>query len=123
MVRGETLGIMQQDFIAYSKVAGTSTTRTLLRHLLPNVIPTLLVLSTLEIGWAIILESSLSFLGVGIPPPQPAWGSMVADGRRLIATSWWVSIFPGLVILGIVLSLNTIGDWLRDRLDPKRRQM
>lgn len=123
MVRGEALNAMQQDFIAYSRVAGTSTSRTILRHLLPNVIPTLLVLATLEVGWVIILESSLSFLGVGIPAPYPTWGVMVADGRVLIATAWWISLFPGLMILAIVLSMNTIGDWLRDRLDPKLRQL
>ena len=83
---------------------------------------TLIVLATLQVGLVILLEASLSFLGVGLSPPTPAWGLMVADGRELIVTAWWVALFPGVAIMLTVLSLNLFGDWLRDRLDPKLRQ-
>ncbi len=122
-VRGETLAIMNQDYIARARVAGSSPLRIMVRHILPNVFNTLVVLATLQIGFVIILESSLSFLGVGIPRPTPAWGSMVADGRSLIIVAWWISLFPGLAIVLTVLSMNLLGDWLRDKLDPKLRQV
>jgi peptide/nickel transport system permease protein len=92
------------------------------RHLLPNLAPSILVLATLQVGFVIVLEASLSFIGVGIPPPTPSWGVMVADGRGLIEQAWWISILPGLAILITVISLNILGDWVRDRLDPKLRQ-
>ncbi len=123
LVRGETLGLRSQDFISRSRVAGASTRRILMRHIFPNVTNTIVVLATLEIGQVILLESTLSFLGAGIPLPTPAWGLMVADGRALIVTAWWVSFFPGLAILLTVLSMNLMGDWLRDRLDPKLRNV
>ena len=91
----------------------------ILRHILPNVASTLIVLATLQVGSVIILESSLSFLGLGIPRPTPAWGLMVSDGRALIISAWWIALFPGLAIMLTVLALNLLGDWLRDRLDPK----
>lgn len=122
-VRGETLAIKERDFIALAKVAGSSRARILILHILPNLVPTLLVLSSLQVGAAIIMEATLSFLGVGIPPPAPAWGVMVADGKDLVVTAWWVSLFPGIAIVLTVLSLNLLGDWLRDRLDPKLRQV
>ena len=122
-IRAETLSIKQQPFVDLARVAGCSPIRIMWVHIFPNVIPSLLVLATLQVGWVIIMESSLSFLGVGIPPPQPAWGVMVADGRGLIATAWWISLWPGLAILLTVLSFNLLGDWLRDRLDPKLRQV
>ncbi len=122
-VRGETLAIKQRDFVALAKIAGSSSARIILVHILPNLVPTLLVLSSLQVGAAIIMEATLSFLGVGIPPPAPAWGVMVADGKDLVVTAWWVSVFPGIAILLTVLSLNLLGDWLRDRLDPKLRQV
>jgi peptide/nickel transport system permease protein len=81
------------------------------------------VLATLQVGFVIILEASLSFLGAGIPRPNPAWGLMVADGRELIISSWWVSLFPGVAIMLVVMAMNLLGDWLRDRLDPKQRQV
>lgn len=121
-IRGETLAIKHQDFVALARVAGRSSASIILRHILPNVVPSLLVLATLQVGSIILTEATLSFLGVGLPPPQPAWGLMVADGRGLIASAWWVSLFPGLAILLTVLSLNLLGDWTRDRLDPKLRQ-
>ena len=123
LVRGETLALKNQDFIAKARVAGASNFRIMSRHLFPNVVNTLIVLATLEVGQVILLEAGLSFLGVGIPRPTPAWGLMVADGRNLIAAGngWWISFFPGMAILLTVLSMNLLGDWLRDKLDPKLR--
>ena len=122
-IRGEVLGIRLNDYVTYSVVAGESALRILLRHILPNVVPTLLVLITLQVGYVILLESSLSFLGVGIPPPAPSWGLMVSDGRGQLSSGWWISLFPGLAIMLMVLCMNTVGDWLRDRWDPKLRQV
>ena len=123
LVRGEVLSLRTMDFISKAKVAGSSTPRIIMRHLLPNVVNTIIVLATLEVGVVIILEATLSFLGAGIPPPNPAWGLMVADGRVLVINAWWVSFFPGMAILLTVLSMNLLGDWLRDRLDPKLRNV
>jgi peptide/nickel transport system permease protein len=122
-IRGETLAIKAQDFVALAVVAGRSSTWIISRHIFPNVVPTLLVISTLQVGYVILLEGSLSFLGVGVPPPNPAWGLMIADGRGFLATAWWMSLFPGLAMLLTVLAVNLLGDWLRDRLDPKLRQV
>jgi peptide/nickel transport system permease protein len=122
-VRGETLGIKEQDFVALAVVAGRSSAWIISRHIFPNVVPTLLVVSTLQVGYVILLEGTLSFLGVGVPPPSPAWGLMIADGRGFLATAWWISLFPGLAMLLTVLSVNLMGDWLRDHLDPKLRQL
>jgi peptide/nickel transport system permease protein len=123
LVRGETLAIRSQDFIARTKVAGSSTFRIITRHIFPNVVNTIIVLATLEVGQVILLEATLSFLGVGIPRPKPAWGLMVADGRELVVAAWWVAFFPGLAILLTVLSMNLLGDWIRDKLDPKLRNI
>lgn len=122
-MRGETLSIKEQDFVALAIVAGRCTTWILTRHIFPNVVPTLLVVATLQVGYVILLEGTLSFLGVGVPPPSPAWGLMIADGRGFLATAWWISLFPGLAMLLTVLAVNLMGDWLRDSLDPKLRQM
>jgi peptide/nickel transport system permease protein len=122
-VRGETLAIKEQDFVALAVVAGRSSAWIISRHIFPNVVPTLLVICTLQVGYVILLEGSLSFLGVGVPPPNPAWGLMIADGRGFLATAWWISLFPGLAMLLTVLAVNLLGDWLRDRLDPKLRQV
>ena len=123
LVRGETLGLKQQEFVALARVAGCSNLTIMFRHIVPNLLPSILVLATLHVGYVIVLEAALSFLGVGIPPPTPSWGVMVADGRGLIEQAWWVSILPGIAILVTVLSLNILGDWVRDRLDPKLRQV
>ena len=123
MVRGEALAIKQQDFIARAQVAGASPTRIMTRHIFPNVVNTVVVLATLEVGHVIILESTLSFLGAGLVKPTPAWGLMVADGRTLIVTAWWLFFFPTMAIVLTVLSMNLLGDWLRDRLDPKLRNV
>ena len=108
---------------ARARVAGASNLRIILRHIFPNVVNTIIVLATLQVGNVILLEASLSFLGAGIPPPNPAWGVMIAEGRDYITTSWWLSVIPGLAIMFTVLSMNLFGDWLRDRLDPKLRQL
>jgi peptide/nickel transport system permease protein len=123
LVRGETLSLKERDFIARARVAGASHTRIMTRYLLPNVVNSLIVLATLQVGYVILLESALSFLGAGLPRPTPAWGLMVADGRELIVSAWWVSMFPGLAIMLTVLALNLLGDWLRDHLDPKLKNV
>ena len=122
-VRGEVLQLKTLDYVALARVAGASTPRILTVHIFPGVINTLIVLTTLEIGIVILLESTLSFLGAGVPPPTPAWGSMVAEGRDRIAVAWWISTIPGLAILIVVMAANLFGDWLRDVLDPKLRQL
>lgn len=122
-VRGEALTIKQLDFVARAKVAGASHVRIMFKHILPNVVNTIIVLATLEVGSVILLESTLSFLGAGIPRPHPSWGVMVADGRDHIIAAWWIAFFPGLAIMTVVLSANMLGDWLRDHLDPKLRQV
>jgi peptide/nickel transport system permease protein len=122
-MRGETLAIKEHDFVALAVVAGRSSAWIIRRHIFPNVVPTLLVISTLQVGYVILLEGTLSFLGVGVPPPNPACGLMIADGRGFLATAWWISLFPGLAMLLTVLAVNLMGDWLRDHLDPKLRQL
>lgn len=122
-VRAEVLLLRNADFVARSMVAGSSHTRILFRHILPNVTNTIVVLATLQVGIAIMLDASLSFLGIGIPRPTPTWGLLVSDGRDFIATDWWIAFFPGLAIMLTVLSVNMIGDWLRDTLDPRLRQV
>jgi peptide/nickel transport system permease protein len=123
LARGETLSIKEQDFIARARVAGASHARIMVRYIFPNIVNSLVVLATLQVGAVILLESTLSFLGVGIPRPTAAWGVMVADGRELIVTAWWVSMFPGIAIMLTVLASNLFGDWLRDHLDPKLKHV
>ena len=123
VIRAQVLTLMQLDFIAQSRIAGAGGWRIITRHLFPNTLNTLVVLVTLQIGYVIIVEASLSFLGAGIPPPTPAWGSMISEGREYVTSAWWASFFPGLSILLVVLAFNLIGDWLRDTLDPKLRQL
>jgi peptide/nickel transport system permease protein len=123
LVRGETLSIRERDFIARARVAGASHTRIMVKYIFPNVVNSLVVLATLQVGYVILLESALSFLGAGLPRPTPAWGLMIADGRELVVTAWWVSMLPGLAIMFTALALNLLGDWLRDHLDPKLRNV
>ncbi len=123
VIRAQVLTLMQLDFIAQARIAGAGAFRIITRHLVPNTLNTLVVLVTLQIGYVIIVEASLSFLGAGIPPPTPAWGSMISEGREYVTSAWWASFFPGLAILLVVLAFNLIGDWLRDTLDPKLRQL
>jgi peptide/nickel transport system permease protein len=123
VVRGETLRLKQLDHVALAKVAGASTLRILARHIFPGVVNTLIVIATLQVGIVILLEATLSFLGAGVPAPTPSWGSMVSDGRSRLADAWWISTIPGVAILLTLLSLNLFGDWLRDALDPRLRQL
>jgi peptide/nickel transport system permease protein len=123
IIRGEVLALKQRDFVALAKVRGCSASRIMLTHILPNVMNTFVVLVTLNIGVVVIAEAALSFLGAGIPPPTPTWGIMISDGRGHIADAWWVSLIPGIAITLLVLSVNLFGDWLRDRLDPRLRQL
>lgn len=122
-VRGEVLSVKQKDFVALARIAGCSSMRILLSHILPNVGNTIIVIATFQVASVILLESTLSFLGVGIPPPMPAWGLMVAEGRDALVSAYWIAVFPGLAIAVTVLSLNLLGDWLRDVLDPRLRQL
>jgi peptide/nickel transport system permease protein len=120
VVRSEVLSLRERDFVRLAQVAGASPARIIFRHILPNVINTVVVLATLMLGVVIVTEASLSFLGVGVPPPQPAWGLMLADGKKGLMTGyWWLTVFPGLAIMLVVLAASLAGDWLRDRLDPK----
>ena len=123
MVRGEVLTLKTADYVSLARVAGASTFRIMFVHLLPGTINTLIVVATLQVGTVILVEATLSFLGAGVPPPEPAWGSMVADGRDRLADAWWIATIPGLAVLITVMSLNLFGDWLRDKLDPRLRQM
>jgi len=123
-VRGEVLQLKHMDYVSLAKVSGASTARILFIHIFPGTINTLIVVATLQVGIVILLESTLSFLGAGVPPPTPAWGSMVSDGRdKLAGGVWWISTFPGIAIMLTVMSLNLFGDWLRDTLDPRLRQL
>ena len=123
MVRAEVLKLKTMDYVALARVAGASTPRIMFVHLFPGTINTVIVVATLQVGIVILVEASLSFLGAGVPPPTPAWGSMVADGRDRLADAWWISTIPGFAIVFTVMSLNIFGDWLRDTLDPRLRQM
>ena len=122
-IRGEMLSLCERMFVDRAKVAGASDFRILFYHLLPNIVNTLIVLITMQVAVVIIMEATLSFLGLGFPRPYPAWGLMVADGRTLIFSSWWISFFPGMAIMLTVLALNSFGDWLRDYLDPKLKEI
>ena len=123
LIRSEVLSVRERDFVTLARIAGASNWRIMLVHILPNVLNSVVVLLTLQLGFVIIVEATLSFLGAGVPPPTPAWGQMVADGRDYIEKAWWMSLFPGLAIAAVVLSFNLLGDWLRDHLDPKLRQL
>ncbi|MBV9577691.1 MAG: ABC transporter permease [Chloroflexi bacterium] len=123
LIRGEVLKLRNADFVLQARIIGCSPLRIMVTHVFPNVVNPLLILATLSVGLVILIESALSYLGAGIPPPTPTWGSMVSDGRGLIDTAWWISFFPGLAIGMVVLSGNFLGDWLRDRLDPRLRQI
>ncbi len=123
LARGETLAVRTQDYIARARVSGAGHTRIMIHHIFPNIFNSIVVLATLQVGFVIILEATLSFLGAGIPRPTPAWGLMVADGRSLVVAAWWLAFFPGIAIMLVVLSMNLLGDWLRDKFDPKQRQL
>src|ERR687891_2698172 len=122
MVRGDVLRIKELDFVTAAKIAGVSAPVIIARHIFPNTINTLMVVTSLQVGQVILLEASLSFLGLGLPPGDPAWGIMVAEGRNVILEVWWLSLLPGLAITIVVLAFNFFGDWVRDTLDPKLRR-
>ena len=124
VIRGEVLSLRERDFVRLAIVAGCSKKTIMRRHILPNVVNSAIVLGTLMLGVVIVTEAALSFLGVGVPPPKPAWGLMLADGKKgLMAGYWWLTVLPGLCIMFMVLSANLIGDWLRVKLDPQLRQL
>jgi peptide/nickel transport system permease protein len=123
MIRGEVLSIKELDFVTFAKIAGLSTPMIIWRHIFPNTINTLMVITSLLVGQVILLEASLSFLGLGLPPGAAAWGIMVSEGKDEILQVWWLSLFPGISITVVVLAFNFFGDWLRDTLDPKLRRL
>ena len=124
VIRGEVLTLREREFVRLAQVAGVSAPRIILRHIVPNVLNTWMVLASLTVGVVIVTEASLSFLGVGVPPPTPAWGLMLAEARStLMAGQWWLTVFPGACISVVVLAANLFGDWLRVRLDPQRRDL
>lgn len=123
VIRGEVLSLKERDFVALARVAGSSNLRIMFMHIFLNIRSTLLVMLTLQVGWVIIVEASLSFLGAGIPGPSPVWGSMIAKGREYITEAWWIPFLPGLAVAIVCLSFNMLGDWLREALDPKLRQV
>ena len=124
VIRGEVLSLREREFVKLAELAGASKWRVILRHILPNVMNTTMVLASLTVGVVIIAEASLSFLGVGVPPPQPAWGLMLSEARStLMAGKWWLTVFPGFCIMMIVLATQLLGDWLRVRLDPQLRNL
>ncbi|WP_019120354.1 ABC transporter permease [Brevibacillus massiliensis] len=122
IVRGEVLSIKERDFVRAARSVGARDARIIFTHILPNVVSSFIVISTLSVATTIILEASLSFLGLGIQPPTVSWGGMLSDGRDYVATSWWIATFPGLAITLTVLGIIFLGDWLRDVLDPRMKQ-
>ncbi|HET9492237.1 MAG TPA: ABC transporter permease [Methylomirabilota bacterium] len=124
VIRGEVLSLKERDFVRLAVVANCSTWTIMRRHILPNVVNSAIVLGSLQLGIVIIAEATLSFLGVGVPPPQPAWGLMLADGKKgMMAGYWWLTVLPGTCIMLMVLAANLLGDWLRVKLDPQLRQL
>jgi peptide/nickel transport system permease protein len=123
VIRGETLTIREREYIALARIAGCNPGRMLVKHILPNLVSTSTVVASLQLGRAIIIEASITFLGLGIQPPQTAWGLMMSEGRMYLSTAWWLPTFAGLAIVITVLGANLMGDWVRDRLDPKMRQL
>ena len=117
----QTLAGRSREFVDAARALGGTDVRVMLRHVLPEVLPSIVVVGTLEIGLMIVYEAALSFLGLGVQPPTPSWGNMLADGRAYLATGWWLATFPGLAIMVTVLGANLLGDAVRDRLDPRVR--
>lgn len=119
---GQTLGVMTLPFVRIARFSGASAARVLWHHVLPNIIGPILVIATLEFGLMVLFEAGLSFLGLGVQPPTPSWGSMLATGRNYVGTAWWIATFPGLCLFLLVLSVNVIGDDLRDRYDRRGKE-
>lgn len=123
MIRGDVLSIKSMDFVVAAQIAGVPIATIILRHIFPNTVNTLMVITSLQVGQVILLEASLSFLGLGLPVGEPAWGIMVAEGKAVILEVWWLSLLPGIAITVVVLAFNYFGDWMRDALDPKLRRL
>jgi peptide/nickel transport system permease protein len=123
VVRGEVFALKESDMVTGARAAGSGTLRIMLVYLLPNVFSSCIVVATIYLGRVIIIESSFSFLGMGVPPPTPTWGGMLADGRGFLDTSWWLTLFPGIALTLTVLGVNLLGDWLRDVLDPRMKRL
>jgi peptide/nickel transport system permease protein len=121
LVRADMLTLKERDFVLAAKVMRKSAAWIIARHLIPNAIAPVLVSATLGIGGAILVESSLSFLGIGVQPPTPSWGNILMDGKSTLGVAWWLTVFPGIFILLTVLSYNLLGEWLRDRAEPRER--
>lgn len=119
LIRGQVLALREQEFVQSARAIGAKPWYILLRHILPNVLTPVLVIATLELSRVILLEASLSFLGMGVQPPWPSWGRMLAEGRTYISSAWWVTAFPGIAIVLTVMSANFVGDWLRDHFDQR----
>lgn len=122
LVRAEALTLRERDFVLAARAAGAGPTRIIFRHILPNALAPVLVSATLGVAGAILVESSLSFLGLGVQPPDASWGNMLTDGKEVLGVAWWLSVFPGLAILFTVLGYNLLGESLRDMLDPRLKQ-
>jgi peptide/nickel transport system permease protein len=122
-IRAEVLSLRGREYVQMSRVMNASDFRIIVRHLLPNVMHVVIVITTLRTGSMIIAEAGLSFLGVGVPASVPTWGLMIAQGQKFLTSTWWMSIMPGVAIFLIVLSFNFLGDWLRDRFDPRLNQL
>lgn len=123
VIRGQVLSLKEMDYVALARIAGASPVWLMWRHMFPGVLNTAAVVASLRVGQLILAEATLSFLGAGIPPPTPSWGVMVSEGRDYVASAWWATVFPGAAICLIVMSMNFLGDWLRDKLDPRLRQL
>lgn len=121
LVRGEALKLRNSEYVEGARALGARNARVLVRHVFPSVLPSLIVIYSIGVGGAIIGEATLSFLGLGVQPPTPSWGQMIADGQSYLTTAWWISVFPGLAIAIVVLAFNFLGDTLRDALDPRMR--
>ncbi|WP_312794753.1 ABC transporter permease [Tianweitania sp.] len=123
IVRGQVLAVREREFVLSAKAIGASTARIMFSHILPNILTPALVVATLELARVIIMDAALSFIGLGVQPPAPSWGRMLADGRTYMSGAWWIVTFPGLAIVLTVLSVNLVGDWLRDYFDPRQRSV
>lgn len=121
IVRGECLSLKQRDFVKLARIAGCGNFRIMFSHVLPNVVNTIIIMATIEIGGIIVLTAAMSFLGLGTQPPSCDWGLMLAEGRQYITYAWWLITFPGIAIVIAVLGFNLTGDWLREVLDPKQK--
>jgi peptide/nickel transport system permease protein len=123
IIRGEAMRLKNSDFVSQALISGASPARIMIKHIFPNIVNVLIIGVTLSIGAMILAEAAMSYLGIGIPPPSPSWGGMVSDGRNDLDRAWWIATFPGILIGLVVLSGNFLGDWLRDKLDPRLRQL